>query len=86
MTASCADEWETFEAADTGDRGAVRDALAMCHSCQIQAACLEATLAFERGHGGDWVNFIAGGMLPEARAELLGKRVRYTHKAKKATT
>ena len=84
---ACAGKFALFEAADTGDRQARAECLRLCREvCPVTATCLASTLAFERTHGGDWVNFIAGGMLPEARAELLGKRVRYTHKAKKATT
>ena len=74
---ACAGQWETFEMADTGDRAAVRDALAMCHSCPVLATCLETTLRYEKAKGSGAIHFIAGGLTPDARANLLGLRLRH---------
>ena len=87
--AACTDEWETFEAADTGDRTAIRAALAMCHACPIIGICLETTLRYEKAKGAGAIWFVAGGLTPDARANLLGLRLRHHdrhHKKKQATT
>jgi len=88
IAAACADEWETFEAADGSDRLAIRAALAMCHSCPIIGICLETTLRYEAEHGVGAIHFIQGGLTPAARAALLGLRLRGAdrHHKKKATT
>jgi len=83
--AACADEWETFEAADGGDRHAIWDAIDLCRACPIIGLCLESTLRYEKEHGGASIWFISGGMLPEQRAALLEKRLNRSHQ-KKATT
>jgi len=86
--AACADEWETFEAADTGDRAAVRDALNLCHACPIIGICLETTLRYEAEKGVGAIHFIQGGLTPAERAALLGLHLRRhdRHHKKKATT
>jgi len=88
VDAACADEWETFEAADTGDRDAIRDALLLCRACPIIGACLETTLRYEKAKGAGAIWFVAGGLTPSARADLLGVHLRRhdRHHKKKATT
>ena len=85
--AACADEWETFEAAGTGDRHAIWEALAMCRACPIIGTCLETTLRYEKAKGSGAIWFIAGGLTPSARAALLGLHLRRhdRHHKKKAT-
>jgi len=85
--AACADEWETFEAADTGDRAAIREAINLCRVCPIIGLCLETTLRHEKAKGGGAIHFVAGGLTPGARAKLLGVHLRrHDRHQKKATT
>jgi len=84
--AACAGRSDLYEHADTGGRWATAEALRLCREvCPIQGICLETTLAYEKTHGGDAITLIAGGMLPAARAELLGKRYKPSHKKKAMT-
>jgi len=71
--AACAGLYDLYELADTGDRQAQRDCLALCHSCPVIAECLEATLRYEAKPGAA-VTLICGGLTAAERAKLLGKR------------
>ena len=84
---ACAGQYDLYELADTGDRQAQREALALCHGCPVIADCLEKTLRYEAGHGVDRIQRICGGLTPEARAKLRGLRLRrHDRHPKKATT
>ena len=74
--AACAGRSYLFEAADLGHRWATAECLRLCREvCPIRDFCLEAYLRFEAQPGAG-IELIAGGLEPQARAALLGKRYR----------